>query len=370
MSGPNSEYDPVQVTPLDEEHVSAMREEALAAIAAATDLEALKRVRTEHAGDRSPIALANREIGALPPQARKDAGQRVGQARGAVNKALAARQEVLEAEAEQRMLLEETVDVTLPWDRKTQGARHPIPMLAERIADVFVAMGWEVAEGPLVEAEWLNFDALNLGPDHPARTMQDTFWTEPADHHVVLRTQTSPVQARTMLTRKPPIYVVCPGRVFRTDEYDATHSPMFHQVEGLVVDEGITMAHLKGTLDHFASQLFGDDITTRFRPSYFPFTEPSAEVDVKCFVCRGTGLDEGGSASCRTCRGEGWIEWGGCGVVNPRVLVACGVDPDVYSGFAFGMGIDRSFMFRHDLEDMRPLFEGDVRFSSAFGTEI
>ena len=365
MSGPNTDYDPVEVTPLKAEQVEEMREAALAAIAAASDLDALKQVRIDHTGDRSPLALANREIGALPPQARKDAGQRIGQTRGAVNQALAARQAVLEAEHEERMLVEETVDVSLPTTRARRGGRHPITLQSELIADLFVAMGYEVAEGPVVEAEWLNFDALNLGPDHPARTMQDTFWTEPADHHVVLRTQTSPVQARTMLTRKPPIYVVCPGRVFRTDEYDATHSPMFHQVEGLVVDEGITMAHLKGTLDHFASQLFGDGITTRFRPSYFPFTEPSAEVDVKCFVCRGIAPE-----SCRTCRGEGWIEWGGCGVVNPRVLVACGVDPDVYSGFAFGMGIDRSFMFRHDLEDLRPLFEGDVRFSSAFGTEI
>src|SRR6188472_4234996 len=365
MSGPNTEYDPVEVTPLREDEVFRMRDEALAAIAAAPDLAALKQVRTDHLGDRSPLALANREIGALPPQARKEAGQRVGRARGAVSAAFAERQTVLEAEQEELMLAEETVDVTLPWDRRTQGGRHPVTTMSERIADVFVAMGWEVAEGPVVEAEWLNFDALNLGPDHPARTLQDTFWVEPVDHHVVLRTQTSPVQARTMLTRKPPIYVACPGRVFRTDEYDATHSPMFHQVEGLVVDEGITLAHLKGTLDHFASQLFGDGINTRFRPSYFPFTEPSAEVDVRCFVCRGVN-----SASCRTCRGEGWIEWGGCGVVNPRVLVACGVDPEVYSGFAFGMGIDRSFMFRHDLEDLRPLFEGDVRFISAFGTEI
>ena len=365
MSGPNTDYDPVEVTPLKAEQVDEMREAALAAIAAATDLDALKQVRIDHTGDRSPLALANREIGALPPQARKDAGQRIGQTRGAVNQALAARQTVLQAEHEERMLVEETVDVSLPTSRRRRGGRHPITLQSELIADLFVAMGYEVAEGPVVEAEWLNFDALNLGPDHPARTMQDTFWTEPADHHVVLRTQTSPVQARTMLTRKPPIYVVCPGRVFRTDEYDATHSPMFHQVEGLVVDEGITMAHLKGTLDHFASQLFGDGITTRFRPSYFPFTEPSAEVDVKCFVCRGVDSD-----SCRTCRGEGWIEWGGCGVVNPRVLTACGVDPSVYSGFAFGMGIDRSFMFRHNLEDLRPLFEGDVRFSAAFGTEI
>ncbi len=195
--------------------------------------------------------------------------------------------------------------------------------------------------------------------------MQDTFWTEPADHHLVLRTQTSPVQARAMLTRKPPIYVVSPGRVFRTDEYDATHSPMFHQVEGLVIDEGITMAHLKGTLDHFAESMFGDGISTRFRPSYFPFTEPSAEVDLRCFVCRGQrpAVDD-----CRTCKGEGWIEWGGCGVVNPRVLTACGVDNDRYTGFAFGMGIDRTLMFRHGVADMRDMFEGDVRFSTAFGS--
>lgn len=368
MSGPNTDYDPVEVTPLKAEEVEAAREAAVLAIEAATDLEALKQARLDHAGDRSPLALANREIGALPPQARKEAGQRVGQARGAINQALAARQAVLEAEHEERMLVEETIDVTLPTTHRRRGSRHPLTLQSELIADLFVAMGYEVAEGPVVEAEWLNFDALNLGPDHPARTMQDTFWTEPADHHVVLRTQTSPVQARTMLTRKPPIYVVCPGRVFRTDEYDATHSPMFHQVEGLVVDKGITMAHLKGTLDHFASQLFGAGIDTRFRPSYFPFTEPSAEVDVRCFVCHTS--TEQGDPDCRTCKGEGWIEWGGCGVVNPRVLISCGVDPEVHSGFAFGMGIDRSFMFRHNLEDLRPLFEGDVRFSSAFGTEI
>ncbi len=377
MSGPNTDYDPVEVTPLKAEEVEAMREAALAAIAEAADLAALKQVRLEHAGDRSPLALANREIGALPPQARKEAGQRVGQARGAVNQALAARHEVLEAEHEERMLVEETVDVTLPVDRAPRGSRHPLTTGSELIADVFVAMGWEVAEGPIVEAEWLNFDALNLGPDHPARTMQDTFWAEPADHHLVLRTHTSPVQARTMLTREPPIYVVCPGRVFRTDEFDATHSPMFHQVEGLVVDEGITMAHLKGTLDHFATTMFGEGITTRFRPSYFPFTEPSAEVDLVCFVCSGSGAatvgDDSGTERarpCRTCKGEGWIEWGGCGVVNPRVFVACGIDPERYTGFAFGMGIDRTLMFRHGVEDMRDLFWGDVRFSSAFGTEI
>ncbi|MDP9822891.1 phenylalanyl-tRNA synthetase alpha chain [Nocardioides massiliensis] len=369
MSGPNSEYDPVEVTPLKAEQVALMRDEALAAIAAAADLEQLKQVRLDHTGDRSPLALANREIGALPPQARKEAGQRVGQARGAVSKALAERTEVLEAEHEARMLVEETVDVTLPTARARRGARHPLTTGAEKIADVFVAMGWEVAEGPVVEAEWLNFDALNLGPDHPARTMQDTFWTEPADNHVVLRTHTSPVQARTMLTREPPFYVVCPGRVFRTDEYDATHSPMFHQVEGLAIDEGITMAHLKGTLDHFAARMFGEGISTRFRPSYFPFTEPSAEVDLICFVCRGAGSAEDGT-TCRTCRGEGWIEWGGCGVVNPRVLRACGVDADRFTGFAFGMGIDRTLMFRHGIEDLRYMFEGDQRFATTFGSDL
>jgi phenylalanyl-tRNA synthetase alpha chain len=367
MSGPNTDYDPVEVTPLKPDEVDAMRAAALEAIAAAADLAELKRVRIEHTAERSPLALANREIGALPPQARKESGMRVGRARAAVNQALAARQTELEAEHEARILVEETVDVTLPWDHRPRGARHPLTTLSERISDVFLAMGWEVADGPVVEAEWLNFDALNLGPDHPARTMQDTFWMDPPENAIVLRTHTSPTQARTMLTRTPPIYVVCPGRVFRTDEYDATHSPVFHQVEGLVVDQGITMAHLKGSLDHFASAMFGDGITTRFRPSYFPFTEPSAEVDLVCFVCRGRSPEVD---HCRTCRGEGWIEWGGCGIVNPRVLVSCGVDPDVYTGFAFGMGIDRTLMFRHGAEDMREMFEGDVRFSLAFGTEI
>ncbi len=367
MSGPNTEYDPVAVSPLQADQVEAMRVAALEAIAEAADLEALRRARTEHAGDRSPLALANREIGALPPQARKDAGMRVGRARGAVSQALAARQGELEAEAEARMLVEETVDVTLPWDLVPAGARHPLTTLQELVGDVFVAMGWEVAEGPEVEAEWLNFDALNLGADHPARTMQDTFWLEPADGGLVMRTHTSPVQARTMLERQPPIYVVCPGRVFRTDELDATHTPVFSQVEGLVVDRDITMAHLKGTLDHFAEAMFGDGITTRFRPSYFPFTEPSAEVDLVCFVCRGVSP---AVETCRTCKGEGWIEWGGCGVVNPRVLAACGIDSETYTGFAFGMGLERTLMFRHGVEDMRDLVEGDIRFTRAFGTEI
>ncbi|KQV76662.1 phenylalanine--tRNA ligase subunit alpha [Aeromicrobium sp. Root344] len=367
MSAPNSSYDPVEVTPLNAEEVERVRDEALAAIAAADTLDALKQVRIDHAGDRSPLALANREIGALPPQARKDAGQRVGQARGAINQALAAKTAEVEAAEEERALVTEAVDVTLPWDVEPVGARHPITTLSEHIADIFVAMGWEIAEGPEVEAEWLNFDALNLGPDHPARTMQDTFWVTPERAAMVLRTHTSPVQARTMLTREPPIYIACPGRVFRTDELDATHSPVFHQVEGLAIDEGLSMGHLKGTLDHFAQAIYGDGMTTRFRPSYFPFTEPSAEMDLLCYVCHN---EPDAVADCRTCKGEGWVEWGGCGVVNPRVLVACGVDPERYSGFAFGIGIDRTITSRYDIADLRDLFDGDIRFTQPFGVEL
>ena len=367
MSAPNSSYDPVEVTPLHAEEVERMRDEALAAIAAAETLDALKQVRIDHVGDRSPLALANREIGALPPQARKDAGQRVGQARGAINQALAAKTAEVEAAEEERALVTEAVDVTLPWDVEPVGARHPVTTLSEHIADIFVAMGWEIAEGPEVEAEWLNFDALNLGPDHPARTMQDTFWVTPERAAMVLRTHTSPVQARTMLTRKPPIYIACPGRVYRTDELDATHSPVFHQVEGLAIDEGLSMGHLKGTLDHFAQAIYGDGMTTRFRPSYFPFTEPSAEMDLLCYVCHN---EPDAVADCRTCKGEGWVEWGGCGVVNPRVLIACGVDPERYSGFAFGIGIDRTITSRYDIADLRDLFDGDIRFTQPFGVEL
>jgi phenylalanyl-tRNA synthetase alpha chain len=346
-----------------------MRDDALAAIAAAASLGALKDVKIAHAGDRSPLALANREIGALPPAARADAGKRVGGARKQVADALAARQAELEAARNARVLVDEAVDVTLPTDRERRGARHPLTTIQERVGDIFIAMGWEIAEGPELEAEWYNFDALNMPDGHPARTMMDTFFVAPEGTNRVLRTHTSPVQARAMLTRDLPIYVICPGRTFRTDEMDATHSPVFHQVEGLAVDEGITMAHLKGTLDHFASSMFGAGLTTRLRPSYFPFTEPSAELDIQCFVCRGASV-EPGAPPCRTCSSEGWIEWGGCGMVNPRVLVACGIDPDRYSGFAFGMGLERALMFRHGVEDMRDMFEGDVRFTTAFGMEI
>ena len=353
MSYRNDPYDPKQVALLDQAVLDDAVAGAEKAFAGASDLDALTALKPAHLGDRAPVSLARREIGALPPAAKSDAGKRVNITRAAIQAAYDARLADLRTDQERRVLIDETVDVTLPTARRPRGARHPLTTLMERIGDLFVGMGYEVAEGPEVELDWYNFDALNIGPDHPARTMMDTFYTATAG--LVLRTHTSPVQARTMLTRKPPIYVVCPGRVYRTDELDATHTPVFHQVEGLVVDKGITMAHLRGTLDHFARAIFGPDAKTRWRPSYFPFTEPSAEFDVWFPQHRD---------------GPRWVEWGGCGMVNPRVLVACGIDPAEYSGFAFGMGIERTLQFRHEAADMRDMVEGDVRFTRAFGMEV
>ena len=378
MSAPNKSYDPVEVEVLKPEAVEKARDEALTAIAAAADLDALHEAEIAHAKDRSPLALANREIGALPPAAKADAGKRVGQARAAVSKAVAERREQLVAERDARVLVEESVDVTLPWDRSPRGGRHPLTTLTERVAEVFAALGWEVNEGPEVEAEWMNFDALNIGRDHPARSPQDTFFIDTPGYDpdsddgrdaLILRTQTSPVQIRTMLKRKPPLHMVAIGRTFRTDALDATHTPVFNQIEGLVVDEGIGMADLKGTLDYFVQEMFGADLKSRLRPNYFPFTEPSAELDMLCFVCHGASVGDPDNP-CRTCSSEGWIELGGCGVVNPRVLVSAGIDPDRYSGFAFGIGLERTLMFRHGIADMHDIVEGDIRFTLPFGVEI
>jgi len=361
MSAPNSRYDPISVTPLHAQELARALAAGQRAFAEADDPEALHAAEIAHLGARSPVALARREIGALPPQARSDAGARVNAVLSALKEALAARREALEAERDARALAQERVDVTLPWNREPRGARHPLTLIQDVVADVFVAMGWEVAEGPEVETEWHNFDALNFVPDHPARTMQDTFFIAPPDSGLVLRTHTSPVQIRALLQRGAPTYVICPGRTYRTDELDATHTPVFHQVEGLAVDEGLTMAHLKGTIDAFAKAMFGDAVRTRLRPSYFPFTEPSAEPDLSCWIC------DGADPQCRTCAGEGWVEWGGCGMVHPVVLASCGLDPDRYSGFAFGMGLDRTLMAREGFADMRDLVEGDVRVALALG---
>ncbi|MCL2455670.1 MAG: phenylalanine--tRNA ligase subunit alpha [Micrococcales bacterium] len=341
-------------SPLDADAIATVVADAAAAFTGAADLTALKEARTAHLGDKSPLALANRAIGGLDKADKAAAGKIVGQARQSLNQAYADRAAVLEAERDARVLVDEAIDVTLPAQRHALGARHPLETLSERIADVFVAMGWEIAEGPEIEAEWFNFDALNFGQDHPARGMQDTFFVAGERDErsgLVLRTHTSPVQARSLLDRDLPFYLACPGKVFRTDALDATHTPVFHQVEGLAVDKGLTMAHLRGTLDHFAKAMFGSEARTRLRPSFFPFTEPSAEMDLWFPQKKG---------------GPGWIEWGGCGMVNPNVLRSAGVDPSVYSGFAFGMGIERTLMLRNAIADMRDMVEGDVRFSTQF----
>jgi phenylalanyl-tRNA synthetase alpha chain len=371
MSALDNENDPSGLSP---DEVARALAKALAAVADAATLDELKTARIAHDGDRAPLTLASAQIGALPREDRAEAGRRVGVARSQLREAIRQRQAQLEAERDRQVLITEAVDVTLPGERILPGARHPVTMLADRLSDVFVAMGYEVAEGPEVEAEWYNFDALNMLPDHPARDAQDTIFVQSPSgpgrpSGMVLRTQTSPVQIRAMLTRPLPLYVVSPGRTYRHDPLDATHSPIFHQIEGLAVDEGLTMADLRGAIQAFVDAMFGVGLRTRFRPDYFPFTEPSGDVSMECHVCRGASTKPGGDP-CRVCRSQGWIEIAGCGMVNPRVLVACGIDPDRYSGFAFGLGIERSLMIAHGLTEIRDAVDGDVRFSRAFGMEI
>jgi phenylalanyl-tRNA synthetase alpha chain len=367
MPGRTDSYDPKEVATLQPDALDAAVRSAAAAFAAAGELTELANAHTAHLGNRSPVALARRELGALPPQARADAGKRVNAALAAIQDGYEQRRAELEAERDRRVLVEEAVDVTLPWDRRPRGGRHPLSLVQERVADVFVAMGWEIVDGPEVEAEWLNFDALNIPAHHPAREEQDTLWIDPPAAGLVLRTHTSPGQVRALLERGAPCYVAVPGRVYRNDPLDATHSPVFHQVEGLAVDVGITMADLRGTLDLFARTMFGAAVHTRLRPFHFPFTEPSAEIDLLCWVCHGESAT--GGPPCRTCGNEGWIEWGGCGMVHPVVLASAGVDPAVYSGFAFGIGLERTLMSRHNLADIRDLIEGDLRVTQSLGTE-
>ncbi|HKM25434.1 MAG TPA: phenylalanine--tRNA ligase subunit alpha [Corynebacterium sp.] len=339
---------------LTEAGLNAAADQAVAAFDSATSLEELAVARRDHLGDDAPIPQARRSLGTLPKDQRKDAGRLVNMARGRVEKHYAEVLAELEVRQRAEQLKAEKVDVTVPTTRAQVGALHPITSLMETISDIFLGMGWEIEDGPEIEAEYFNFDSLNFLPDHPARTLQDTFHVGAEDSLQVLRTHTSPVQVRSMFDRDVPLYIACPGRVFRTDELDATHTPVFHQVEGLAVDKGLTMAHLRGTLDHLAKTLFGPETKTRMRSNYFPFTEPSAEVDVWFPNKKG---------------GAGWIEWGGCGMVHPNVLRAVGVDPDVYTGFAFGMGLERTLQFRNGLADMRDMVEGDVRFTLPFGIQ-
>jgi len=332
---------------MDSKEVAGWVKDAQVAFLAAFDLDELKSARLAHMGDKAPISLASRSLGSLSPDEKASFGKVIGDAKAQIATALDSATKKLENIRDQKVLLEEVVDITLPASRMHRGGLHPISIIKNEISDFFIEQGFSVAEGPEMESGWLNFDALNIPADHPARTMQDTFFIEPLESGMVLRTQTSPVQIRTMLTQEPPIYIISPGRTFRADELDTTHSPVFHQVEGLVVDRGITMAHLKGTLDNFAQHMFGTDVTTRLRPSFFPFTEPSAEVDI-FFNGR-------------------WIEWGGCGMVNPKVLQTCGIDTDIFTGFAFGMGLERTLMVRHGITDMHDIVEGDLRFTRQFG---
>ena len=335
---------------LDKAQIEQELAKALSAISQAADLDALKQIKIDFVGDKSPLAKANQALGSLEATQRAEFGKLIGQARASVNSAFELKSNDLSDKRDLVALQTEKVDVSLPVSRVLKGGLHPLTILTNEIADLFIGIGYNIAEGPELESEWLNFDALNIPADHPARTMQDTFFIEPIEAKLVLRTHTSPVQIRTMLNQKPPIYVICPGKTYRADELDATHTPVFHQVEGLVIDKNITMADLKGTLDYFAKSIFGKNVQTRLRPSFFPFTEPSAEVDI-FFNGR-------------------WIEWGGCGMVNEKVLIACGVDTKKYSGFAFGMGLERTLMVKHGITDMHDIVEGDVRFTQSFGVGI
>ena len=332
---------------LDQAQINRDLASALAAIASAANLDVMKQIKIDYVGDKSPLAKANQLLASLEQVQRAEFGKLIGAARAEINQAFEKKNVELSSARDSQALLTEKVDVTLPGRRTLKGGLHPLTILTNEINDLFIGLGYKVAEGPELESEWLNFDALNIPADHPARTMQDTFFVEPLDAKLVLRTHTSPVQIRTMLDEKPPIYVICPGKTYRSDALDATHTPVFHQVEGLVIDENITMADLKGTLDFFAKSIFGENVKTRLRPSFFPFTEPSAEVDV--FF------------------NDRWIEWGGCGMVNEKVLVGCGIDTKKFSGFAFGMGLERTLMVKHGITDMHDIVEGDVRFTQSFG---
>lgn len=315
----------------------------------------LEELRIRFLGKKGELTSVLRGMGALTPEERPVVGQMANEVRAYIEKAIAEKGEELKKELLKSKLKKERLDVTMPGKAPKVGKRHPLAKVEMEMWDIFLGMGFDIAEGPEVEYDYYNFQALNIPENHPARDTQDTFYITPK---ILLRSQTSPVQARVMEKQQPPIRIISPGRVYRSDEVDATHSPMFHQLEGLVVDKGITMGDLKGTLELFAQKMFGEKTRIRFRPHHFPFTEPSAEVDVSCFVCGGKG--------CRVCKGEGWIEILGAGMVHPNVLRNCGIDPNVYSGFAFGMGIERIVMCKYGIDDMRLLYENDVRFLEQF----
>ncbi|MGM0631946.1 MAG: phenylalanine--tRNA ligase subunit alpha [Pseudomonadota bacterium] len=330
-------------------------QEALDAVREAADERSLEQVRVDYLGKKGQLTALLKTLGKLPAEERPRAGEAINQAKREVQDAIEARKQVLADVALEQQLAGETVDVTLPGRKQSRGGLHPVTQTLARIERIFAAAGYEVAEGPEIEDEYHNFEALNIPSHHPARAMHDTFYVEPG---TVLRTHTSPVQVRTMEKGKPPFRMICPGRVYRCDS-DITHTPMFHQVEGLVVDQGVSFADLKGTLEDFLQAFFETELAVRFRPSYFPFTEPSAEVDMSCVMCEGKG--------CRVCSHTGWLEVLGCGMVHPRVLEMSGVDSDRFSGFAFGIGVERMAMLRYGVNDLRLFFENDLKFLRQFG---
>lgn len=338
-----------------EETLRNLLEEAKKELSSAESLKTLEEIRVKYLGKKGELTKILRGMGSLSPEERPIVGKISNEVREEIEKELTQkREEVLKQEKEKK-IKSEYIDITLPGKVHEIGHKHPMTKVLDEIKDIFLGLGFSIAEGPEIELDYYNFEALNTPPDHPARDLQDTFYIT---KNILLRTQTSPVQVRTMEKSKPPIKVISPGRVYRSDEIDATHSPVFNQIEGLAVDEGITMGDLKGVLNLFAKRLFGSDTKTKFRPHYFPFTEPSAEMDVSCFACGGKG--------CRVCGYSGWIEILGSGMVHPNVLRMSGIDPEKYSGFAFGMGLDRITMLKYGIDDLRLLYENDLRFIKQF----
>ena len=337
------------------EALQNIRQSADALIAQAADAAAVDELRVRFLGKKGELTAILKQMGRLSAEERPVVGALANEVREAITADIARRTKELESAALAARLAAEEIDVTLPGKAPAQGKRHPFEQVLGELKEIFLGMGFDIVSGPEVELDHYNFEMLNMPKSHPARDTQDTFYfTE----NVLLRTQTSPMQIRTMEKQKPPIRIICPGRVYRSDAVDATHSPIFHQCEGLVVDKGVTFSDLKGTLELFIKKLYGEETRVRFRPHHFPFTEPSAEMDIQCYRCHGAG--------CPLCKGEGWIEILGCGMVHPQVLENCGIDPEVYSGFAFGVGLERIAMMRYGIDDMRLLYENDLRFLKQF----
>lgn len=333
------------------EKITAVLNSALESLNSATEISKIEEIRVKYLGKKGELTGILKQLGSLSPEERPVVGQLVNKAKSELEEQIKTKvAEIKEAELN-ASLINEKIDVTMPGKRNTMGKKHPLSVVLDELKEIFMGMGYSIADGPEVELDYYNFEALNLPKDHPARDTQDTFYIS---ENVLLRTQTSPVQVRVMEKQKPPIRIIAPGRVYRSDEVDANHSPLFHQIEGLAIDKGITMGDLKGTLETFAKRLYGEDAVVRFRPHHFPFTEPSAEMDIQCFNCGGKG--------CRLCKNEGWIEILGCGMVHPKVLENCGIDPEEYRGFAFGIGLERIVMRKFKIDDMRLLYENDMKF--------